>query len=65
MRAALIDQYGGNPHLDKVAQPSLSQGQTLVKVKAAALNSLDLTFAAGHHQVRSAQFPYILALKVQ
>jgi NADPH2:quinone reductase len=58
MRAALIDQYEGLPRVAEVVQPQPSAGQTLLAVKAATLNPLDLHFASGRHQVKPAQFPY-------
>lgn len=59
MRAALIDQYRGLPRVGEVSKPQPAGGQSLVAVKAAALNPLDVDFASGQHRVGPTQFPYI------
>lgn len=57
MRAARIHEWGAPPRLDEVPAPSAGDGETLVRVEAAAVAHLDLTVAGGRFDLKPA-LPY-------
>lgn len=59
VRAVVIDSAGAVPRLDSVDLPRWTPGTTLVAVRAAPLNQLDLHIASGRfHSVRH-EAPYV------
>jgi NADPH:quinone reductase-like Zn-dependent oxidoreductase len=64
MRAALIHTIGGAPRRETVNDPSpASDSQVMIRVQAAALNSIDLHVAAGHHRAGRPRLPYVPGLE--
>ncbi len=47
MRAAVIDELGGEPALREMPVPEPGDGEHLVAISTAALNPADLVYAAG------------------
>src|SRR5215211_3665628 len=58
MRAVRIHAWGAAPTLDEVPAPAARDGETLVRVEAAAVAHLDLTVASGNFRLKP-QLPYI------
>lgn len=50
MRAARLHEWGGRPSVDEVPEPS--EGETLVRIEAAAVAHLDLTVASGKFHIK-------------
>ncbi|MGH7610453.1 MAG: quinone oxidoreductase family protein [Candidatus Dormibacteria bacterium] len=59
MRVALISELGGVPRVGELPEPTLSPGQALVQVEAAALNPVDIAIASGNHYSRVPTPPYV------
>jgi NADPH2:quinone reductase len=59
MRAAVIDSLGGAPELRDVAEPEVRDGDVLVRVRAAAINPIDLTIARGGSYRGDPELPYV------
>jgi len=38
MRAGIVSEYGGSPHVEDLASPEAQSGQVLIKVLAAGMN---------------------------
>ncbi len=60
MRAARVHEVGASPTLGDVPQPEGSDGRTAVRVRAVALNPLDLSVAAGRFYGGHPPLPYIV-----
>lgn len=58
MRAVRIHAWGGTPALDEVPVPAPKDGETLVRIEAAAVAHLDLTVASGRFDL-SPTLPYV------
>ncbi|WP_072803181.1 quinone oxidoreductase family protein [Rhodococcoides yunnanense] len=52
MRAAVLHAYGESPVVEEVDTPIRAEGETLVKIEAAALGHLDMTVASGTFGVK-------------
>jgi NADPH2:quinone reductase len=52
MRAVRIHEWGAAPTLDEVPAPAPGQGETLVRIEAAAVAHLDLTVASGKFHIK-------------
>lgn len=52
MRAAVVREIGGTPHLEDVAEPVPADGRVLVRVLAAPINAVDRSRVAGTHYSR-------------
>ena len=59
MRAAVVEHVGGLPSLTDAPEPSPGEGQALVDVRAAPLNPLDISIAAGRFYAGPPQAPYV------
>src|SRR5438067_12642241 len=59
MRAAVIERYGEAPVLREVPDPEPAEGLTLVEVRAAGLNPVDLRIASGRFYAGSPPVPYV------
>lgn len=59
MRAAWIEQVGGLPSLRDLPDPVRGEGQVLVEVRAAPLNPIDLSTAAGRFYGGLPDVPYV------
>ena len=59
MRAARVHELGSSPTLDGVPEPEASDGRTVVRVRAVALNPLDLSVAAGRFYGGHPPLPYV------
>jgi NADPH2:quinone reductase len=59
LRAARIHRLGSPPSIDEVDEPSAGDGREVVRVRAAALNPLDLAVAAGRFYGGHPPLPYI------
>jgi NADPH:quinone reductase len=65
MRAVIVSEYGGSPHVDDVRPPEVQAGQVLIKVLAAGMNPMDRVIAAGGWEsIMPATFPMILGADV-
>jgi NADPH:quinone reductase len=65
MRAIIVTEYGGSPHVEDVAPPEVQAGQVLIKVLAAGMNPMDRAIAAGGWEsIMPATFPMILGADV-
>lgn len=58
MRAVRVHAWGSDPVVEVVAAPTPKDGETLVRVEAAAVAHLDLTVAGGDFELKP-QLPYI------
>src|SRR5690242_11002329 len=59
MRAALIEGYGQLPAVREVPDPGPSDGSTLVQVRAAGMNPVDMRVASGQFYAGSPPPPYV------
>jgi NADPH:quinone reductase len=65
MRAVIVSEYGGNPHVEDLPSPEVQSGQLLIKVLAAGMNPMDRQIAAGGwDSIMPATFPMILGADV-
>lgn len=65
MRAVIVSEYGGSPHVEDVPPPEVQAGQVLIKVLAAGMNPMDSVIAAGGwDSIMPATFPMILGADV-
>jgi NADPH2:quinone reductase len=60
MRAVIVNEYGGTPVLAEVPTPQPGLGQILLRMRAAGMNPMDRTLAAGAWQPAPATFPMVL-----
>lgn len=58
MRAVRIHDWGAAPTLDEVPAPTAGDGETLVRMEAAAVAHLDLTVASGTFRFKP-ELPYV------
>lgn len=59
MRAARIHEAGAPPRIDEAAEPQAADGRSTARVRAVALNPLDLNIAAGRFYGGHPPLPYI------
>jgi NADPH:quinone reductase-like Zn-dependent oxidoreductase len=65
MRAVIVSEYGGSPHVEDLPPPEVQEGQVLIKVLAAGMNPMDSAIAAGGWEsIMPATFPMILGVDV-
>jgi NADPH2:quinone reductase len=58
MRALRLHEWGAGPVVEDVPSPTVKEGETLVRVEAAAVSHLDLTVASGTFDLKP-QLPYV------
>ncbi|TDO48044.1 NADPH2:quinone reductase [Kribbella sp. VKM Ac-2527] len=58
MRAIRFHEWGADPVVEEVPAPLVKEGETLVRVEAAAVSHLDLTVASGTFDFKP-QLPYV------
>jgi NADPH2:quinone reductase len=58
MQAARIHEWGTAPVVDEIPRPEAAEGETLVRVEAAAVGHLDRTVAGGDFGMKP-QLPYV------
>jgi len=58
MRAIRFHEWGADPVVEEVSSPLVKDGETLVRVEAAAVSHLDLTVASGTFDFKP-QLPYV------
>src|SRR6202522_4564344 len=64
MKAAVIDTLGAAPRVIAHPDPSPAAGNlVLVRVEAAALNTIDVHIASGHHRAGPPRLPYVPAIE--
>ena len=64
MKAAVIDAIGAIPRVIDRPDPSPATGNlVLVNVEAAALNTIDVHIASGHHRAGPPRVPYVPAIE--
>src|SRR6202041_2835637 len=64
MKAAVIDAIGAIPRVIDRPDPSPATGTlVLVTVEAAALNTIDVHIASGHHRAGPPRLPYVPAIE--
>src|ERR1700722_18484615 len=64
MKAAVIDAIGAIPRVIDRPDPSPATGNlVLVNVEAAALNTIDVHIASGHHRAGPPRLPYVPAIE--
>jgi NADPH:quinone reductase-like Zn-dependent oxidoreductase len=64
MKAAVIDTLGAAPRVIDRPDPSPAAGNlVLVQVEAAALNTIDVHIASGHHRAGPPRLPYVPAIE--
>jgi NADPH:quinone reductase-like Zn-dependent oxidoreductase len=64
MKAAVIDTLGAAPRVTDRPNPSPAAGNlVLVEVEAAALNTIDVHIASGHHRAGPPRLPYVPAIE--
>ena len=59
MRAVTVEEIGLPPVVRDVPDPVRGEGEALVEVKAASLNPIDLSIAAGRFYSKATELPYI------
>jgi NADPH2:quinone reductase len=65
MRAVIVSEYGGSPHVEDLPPPEVQAGQVLIEVLAAGMNPGDRQIAAGNwDSIMPATFPMILGADV-
>jgi NADPH:quinone reductase-like Zn-dependent oxidoreductase len=62
MKAAVLKQHGAPPELEEIARPEPGPGQVLVRVKASAVNPLDLKIAKGEAAHARHALPAVLGI---
>jgi NADPH2:quinone reductase len=62
MKAAVINGFGETPYLTNFSDPVIADGETLVYVKAAALENFDKGVASGLHYSSKKSFPEFPAI---
>jgi NADPH:quinone reductase len=60
VRAITVTEYGATPAIAEVATPEPGKGQVLLKLRAAGMNPMDRTLAAGDWKPMPATFPMVL-----
>jgi NADPH:quinone reductase len=60
MRAVTVNEYGATPEVAEVPTPQPGPRQVLMKMRAAGMNPMDRTLAAGAWQPAPATFPMVL-----
>ena len=64
MKAAVIDTLGAAPRVtDRPDPPPAAGNLVLVEVEAAALNTIDVHIASGHHRAGPPRLPYVPAIE--
>ena len=58
-RAALITEIGSGPSLGEIADPEPQEGHSIIALKAAALNPVDLAIANGQFYAGHPELPYV------
>jgi NADPH2:quinone reductase len=58
MRAAVVREVGAIPEVGELPDPTRSNGEALVRVRAAALNPIDLAIASGRFYAGPPHVPY-------
>ncbi|MGH2707146.1 MAG: quinone oxidoreductase family protein [Actinomycetota bacterium] len=59
MRAAVVEKIAQPPRPGEVAEPERGRGESLVEVRAASLNPIDLAIASGRFYAGPPQVPYV------
>ncbi len=59
MRAAIIERVAEPPRPGEVAEPQRRPGESLVEMRAASLNPIDLAIASGRFYAGPPQVPYV------
>ncbi|HVZ96698.1 MAG TPA: hypothetical protein VG847_07470, partial [Chitinophagaceae bacterium] len=62
MKAAVINDFGETPQCTDFPNPVITNGETLVYVKAAALENFDRGVASGKHYSSRKLFPHFPAI---
>src|SRR6201995_3059598 len=60
MRAVAVTEYGATPAVVEIPAPEPGPGQILIKLRAAGMNPMDSTLAAGAWKPMRATFPLVL-----
>ena len=60
MRAITVTEYGATPSMVEMPTPEPGQGQVRLKLRAAGMNPMDRTLAAGDWRPMPAMFPMVL-----
>lgn len=60
MRAITVTEYGANPGVSEMPTPEPGRSQILLKMRAAGMNPMDRTLAAGDWRPMPATFPMVL-----
>jgi NADPH:quinone reductase-like Zn-dependent oxidoreductase len=62
MKAAVLHELGEAPRFEEFPEPTVLDGQMIVRVKAAALNNIDRMLADGSHYYAHEQLPAVCGL---
>ncbi len=62
MKAAVLHELGEAPRFEDFPEPAVEEGQTMARVKAAALNNIDRMLADGSHYYRHERLPAVCGL---
>src|SRR5260370_13052274 len=59
MKAAVLHAFGQSPRYEDFADPQATEGEVLVRVKAASLKNVDKMMASGSHYDRLPDLPCV------
>jgi NADPH:quinone reductase-like Zn-dependent oxidoreductase len=59
MKAAVLHTFGQSPRYEDFADPQATEGEVLVRVKAASLKNVDKMMASGSHYDRFPDLPCV------
>ncbi len=62
MKAAILDELGAIPRFGDFAEPDLKEGETLVRMSAAAIKPLDRAVASGTHYSSPKALPVVCGM---